>query len=271
MLLFWDTSQHSTRPQLLFCWMHSKYVTLCNSPLHCPRQTNADITGGAHPSFSASLFTGDFCITFFELPCLYDCIIKFSAHRALGGSISSNLTITHLPLNMSTLAASKECPRDGNTAPSKGKSCHLEGNGVARCSACVMDHYCYYRGDFCLVHAAQFLFCGNSGKGNMKRSDLAFRQQQNKAANEWHAKTQTTSLLPSVPDYLSKLLDYEKHLVKFLLPLYHVTNYLTALTPWLIISFPGWRVQVHFCRSVISIVWSFPIVTILSNLSAFPS
>lgn len=43
--------------------------------------------------------------------------------------------IMHLPLNTSTLAASKECPGDGNTAPSKGKSCHLEGNGVARCSA----------------------------------------------------------------------------------------------------------------------------------------
>lgn len=95
----------------------------------------------AHPSLngmchSALLSTpGDFCITFFELPCLYCWIVSFSAHRASGGSISNNLTIMHLPLNMSTLAVSKECPGDRNSALSKGKCCHLEGNGVARCSA----------------------------------------------------------------------------------------------------------------------------------------
>lgn len=122
-------------------------MTLCNSLLHYPCKTDADITGGAHPSLNASLFgmchsallstTGDFCITFFELPCLYHLRESFSAHRALGRSISNNLTIMHLPLNVSTLVASKECPGDGNTAPSKGKSCHLEGNGVARGSAWV--------------------------------------------------------------------------------------------------------------------------------------
>lgn len=47
-LLFWDTSGHSTiAPQLLFCQMHLKYVTLCNSLLHCPCQQMADKTGGA--------------------------------------------------------------------------------------------------------------------------------------------------------------------------------------------------------------------------------
>lgn len=81
--------------------------------------------------------TGDFCITFFELPCLCHWTVSFSAHRALGGSISNDLTIMHLPLKISTLAASKECPGDGNTASSKGRSCHQKGNGVARCSAWV--------------------------------------------------------------------------------------------------------------------------------------
>lgn len=119
-------------------------MTLCNSLLHCPHKTDVDITGGAHPSLSASLFgmchsallstAGDFCITFSQLPCLYHCIVSFPAQRALGGSISNNLLCIY-PLNRSTRAASKICPGGGNTAPSKGKSCHLKG--VARCSAWV--------------------------------------------------------------------------------------------------------------------------------------
>lgn len=112
MLLFWDTSaQYKTSAALLLnalgvrdplqltaalpmpnnCW-HNKR---CPPKLQC-------ISLQCHSALLSTI--GDFCITFFELSCLYHCIIKFSAHRALGASISSNLTIMHLPLNMSTLA-----------------------------------------------------------------------------------------------------------------------------------------------------------------------
>lgn len=133
----------STWPSAIHCCTAHANRWLTKQEVHGPGEGKcthvslwyASLFGMCHSALLST--TGDFCITFFELPCLCHWTVSFSAHRALGGSIFNDLTIMHLPLKISTLAASKECPGDGNTASSKGRSCHQKGNGVARCSAWV--------------------------------------------------------------------------------------------------------------------------------------